>query len=215
MTYFTLLLLPGLLLYILIWFTISVIISTPAFPAVSTISDTTFDSPAAFLFPILLINSLTMSLSIEQGMLVIVSANYCCPMQTLWQLFQSLFFSSLIIILLTSNILISFEHPLCNLKNIAFLIIPPHNVFNSFPFFFLYLAWQTILFASRYFSLLMFPCFHSFHSFYFSLTHSVRLDTDPPSKPQPSNFFCARGPKKINKSPQVDKQLIIPIFPHV
>ena len=61
--------------------------------------------------------------------------------------------------------------------------------------------------ASRYCSLLVFPCFHSFHSFCFSLTHSVSLGADPPSKPQPINFFCPPGSKKINKSLQVDKSL--------
>ena len=124
--------------------------------------------------------------------------------------FPSSFLFSSIKILLTNNILISFDHPLCNLKHIAFLIIPLHNFFKSFSFCFLHLAWQTVSFASRYYSLLVFPCFHSFHSFCFSLTHSVSLGTDPPSKPKPSNFFCATGPKKINKSPQVDKKLIIP-----
>ena len=39
-----------------------------------------------------------------------------------------------------------------------------------------------------------------------ALTHSVSLGTDPPRKPQPSNFFCPPGPKKINKNPQVDKK---------
>ena len=92
--------------------------------------------------------------------------------------------------MLTNNILISFDHPLCNLKHIAFLIIPLHNVSKSFPLCFLHLAWQAVFFASRYFSLHMFPCFHSFHSFCFSLTHSVSLDTDPPSKPQQSIFLC-------------------------
>ena len=159
-----------------------------------------------------------MSLSTEQGMLVIVSAwdklllshTNSVFKSFSWQLFQALFFSSSIIILLTNNIMISFDHPLCNLKNIAFLITPLHNALKSFPFCLLHLAWQTIFFASRYFSLLVFPCFHSFHSFCFSLTHSVSLGTDPPGKPKPSNFFCATGPKKINKSPQVDKKLIIP-----
>ena len=63
--------------------------------------------------------------------------------------------------------------------------------------------------ASRYCSLLVFPCFHSFHSFCFSLTHGVSLGADPPSKPQPNNFFCPPDPKKINKAPlpQVDKSL--------
>ena len=61
--------------------------------------------------------------------------------------------------------------------------------------------------ASRYCSLLVFPCFHSFYSFCLSLTHSVSLGADPPSKPQPINFFCPTGPKKFNKSPQVYKSL--------
>ena len=52
----------------------SVIISAPASRAVFTISDTTPDSPAAYQSFILLIDSLTLSLSIKQGMLVIVSA---------------------------------------------------------------------------------------------------------------------------------------------
>ena len=60
-----------------------------------------------------------------------------------------LFFSSSIKILLTNNILISFDHPLCNLKHIAFLIIPLHNIFKSFPFCFLHLAWQTVSLASQ------------------------------------------------------------------
>ena len=62
--------------------------------------------------------------------------------------------------------------------------------------------------ASRYCSLLVFPCFHSFHSFCFSLTHSVNLGADSPSKPQPINFFCPPGSKKINKPLlQADKSL--------
>ena len=102
--------------------------------------------------------------------------------------------------MLTNNILISFDHPLCNLKHIAFLIIPLHNVSKSFPLCFLHLAWQAVFFASRYFSLHMFPCFHSFHSFCFSLTHSVSLNTDPPSKPQQSIFFMfLRNPPKHTK----------------
>ena len=32
--------------------------------------------------------------------------------------------------------------------------------------------------------------------------HSVSLGTDPPNKPQPSNFFCAPGTEEINKFPQ-------------
>ena len=143
-----------------------------------------------------------MSLSTEQGMLVIVSAwdklllshTNSVFKSFSWQLFQALFFSSSIIILLTNNIMISFDHPLCNLKNIAFLITPLHNVFKSFPFCFLYLAWQTIFFASRYFSLLVFPSFHSFHSFCFSLADSVSLGTDqqvPPGRQKAyySNIF--------------------------
>ena len=47
--------------------------------------------------------------------------------------FPSSFLFSSIKILLTNNILISFDHPLCNLKHIAFLIIPLHNIFKSFP----------------------------------------------------------------------------------
>ena len=108
--------------------------------------------------------------------------------------------------LLANNILISFDHPLSNLKHSAFLIISLNNVPKSFPFCFLRLAWQTASFASRYFSLLMFPCFHSFHSFCFSLTHIVSVGTDPPGKPQISNFFCPPGPEKNNKSPQPDKK---------
>ena len=48
--------------------------STPASPATFTISDTTRDSPAAFPFFILLIDALTMSLSIKQGTPLAVSA---------------------------------------------------------------------------------------------------------------------------------------------
>ena len=33
---------------------------------------------------------------------------------------------------------------------------------------------------------------------------SVSLGTDPPNKPQPSNFFWAPGAEEINKSPQAD-----------
>ena len=33
---------------------------------------------------------------------------------------------------------------------------------------------------------------------------SVSLGTDPPNKPQPSNFFWAPGTEEINKSPQAD-----------
>ena len=47
--------------------------------------------------------------------------------------FPSSFLFSSIKILLTNNILISFDHPLCNLKHIAFLIFPLHNIFKSFP----------------------------------------------------------------------------------
>ena len=59
--------------------------------------------------------------------------------------------------LITNNILISFYYPLCNLKRFIFLIVSPINIELAF------------LFASRYFSLFVFPCFHSFQSFYFSL----------------------------------------------
>ena len=61
----------------------SAIISTPASTTVFTISDATPDSRRAFPFFVLLIDSLTLSLSTEQVMLVIISANYSCPMQTL------------------------------------------------------------------------------------------------------------------------------------
>ena len=70
--------------------------------------------------------------------------------------FPSSFLFSSIKILLTNNILISFDHPLCNLKHIAFLIIPLHNIFKSFPFCFLHLAWKTVSLPLRaYFSHLL------------------------------------------------------------
>ena len=47
--------------------------------------------------------------------------------------FPSTFLFSSIKILLTNNTLISFDHPLCNLKHIAFLNFPLHNIFKSFP----------------------------------------------------------------------------------
>ena len=34
--------------------------------------------------------------------------------------------------------------------------------------------------------------------------HIVSLGTDPPNKPQPSNFFWAPVTEEINKSPQAD-----------
>ena len=63
--------------------------------------------------------------------------------------FPSSFLFSSIKILLTNNILISFDHPLCNLKHIAFLIIPLNDTFKSFPFWFLHLSWQTVAFGSQ------------------------------------------------------------------
>ena len=59
-------------------------------------------------------------------------------------------------ILLNNDMLISFDHRLCNLKHIAFLIIPLHNIFKSFPFCFLHLAWKTVSLPLRaYFSHLL------------------------------------------------------------
>ena len=69
--------------------------------------------------------------------------------------------------LLISNILISFDHSLCNLKHITFLFIPPYNISKSFPFCFTFISAFS---ASRKFSLLVFPCFYFLHSFLFSLT---------------------------------------------
>ena len=47
------------------------------------------------------------------------------------------------------------------------------------------------------------------------LYHSVSLGTEPPSKPQPKNFFC---PPQVLKNvtglpPGRQKALIIPVFP--
>ena len=36
--------------------------------------------------------------------------------------------------------------------------------------------------------------------------HSASLCTDPPSKPQPSNFSVPQGTEKLNKLPQADKK---------
>ena len=58
--------------------------------------------------------------------------------------------------------------------------------------------------ASKYYSLFVFPCFHSFHSFCFSLTHSVSLGADPPSKPHNPS---------ISSVPQVLKKLTSPLPP--
>ena len=174
----------------------SAIISAPASRAVFTISDTTPDSPAAYQSFILLIDSLTMSLSIKQGMLVIVSA---------WdKLF--LFHATLCLKASYDNCskLFSFDHPLCSLKHIVFLMITLDTVSQTFPFYFLNLARQTVFFTSRYFSLLVFSCFHSFHASY-NLTVSAWVMI-PPNKPQPNIFFCRPGPKKINKSPKADKK---------
>ena len=33
--------------------------------------------------------------------------------------------------------------------------------------------------------------------------HSVSLSSNPPSKPQPNNFFCPPGTEQLNKLPQV------------
>ena len=52
----------------------SVIISTPASPAPSTITDTKPDSPAAFPIFILLIGTLIMCLPIKRGTLLTLSA---------------------------------------------------------------------------------------------------------------------------------------------
>ena len=131
------------------WFARSMIMSTPAYPAAFTISDTTSDGPTAFLFFILLIESLTMQLSITLGMPLTLSA---------WnKLFQShanskvshdsfsKLFSIFIIeckytiiishALITNNIVISFDHPLCNFKHVTFLM-DDHSVSISFPFCF-------------------------------------------------------------------------------
>ena len=80
--------------------------------------------------------------------------------------------SFLVHLLFTKKILVSFGYFVYNLKHMAFLIIPPKNVFKSFLFCFtfdLVITPPDFFFASRYFSLLVFPCFHFVRSFSFSL----------------------------------------------
>ena len=94
----------------IIRFTTSLVLSIPPSPFVFTISDTKSDCPAALLFFILQIDSLTMSRSTTWETQLIVFAR------------EKLFID---------NILISFDHPFCNIKHI-FLIISLHNVSKSF-----------------------------------------------------------------------------------
>ena len=127
--------------------------STPAFLATFVISDNTPDNRAIFIFFILLIHSLTMS--IKQSApekLYLYETNYSYPMQALCSKsthdnFSNLFsyFLSLtsstpsfpMLFLSITSCLVCFDHPLCNPKHITFLISPPqHNVFKPFPFCF-------------------------------------------------------------------------------
>ena len=131
------------------------ILSTPASPAFFTISDTTADSSAAFPF-FYLTDWISYCVFVYWAR---YTGNCICLGQTIpvpcklcveklfMIVFQSSFLFSSIKILLSNNILISFDHPLCNLKHIAFVIISLYNVFKSFPFCFLHLAWQTVSLA--------------------------------------------------------------------
>ena len=69
--------------------------------------------------------------------------------------------------LLTNNSLISFDHPLCNLKHITsdYLSAKRFKMFS-----FLLYNWSIKQPSyPRYFYLLVFPCFHSFHGLHFPL----------------------------------------------
>ena len=70
------------------------------------------------------------------------------------------------------NVLISFDHPLCNLKHITFLIILPYDISRSFPICFTISMvnsrpsfFSSLLDTSPY----LYFRFHSFHSFCFLL----------------------------------------------
>ena len=114
--------------------------------------------------------------------------NYSYHRQTLCSKTSGGIFSRLLsYLLLTNNILNSLAHPLPNLKNI-FLMTLPYNVSRSFPFYFtLDLINFTHGFFRSSFSLLVFTCFYSFHSFHFSL----KLLLTPPSPQYVS--FCLAG----------------------
>ena len=71
-------------------------------------------------------------------------------------------------VLLSNNILISFDRSLCSLKHITFLIILLCSISKSSHFCFFF----GLVNSLRYFSLLVFPCFHSFHPHHVSLCYS-------------------------------------------
>ena len=92
--------------------------------------------------------------------------------------------------LLTNNILISFDYPLRNLKHITALFIPPHSIYKSSPFYFIFALINRPLaffFASRYFSLLvfLFPLIPNFT--FLTITNIIIL---PPSVSMSSRTFC-------------------------
>ena len=94
--------------------------------------------------------------------------------------------------LLTNNILISFGHPLRNLKHITPLFIPPRSIYKSFPFCFildLINSPQAFCFDSRYFSLLvfLFPLLPQFTFLTNTITNIIIL---PSSFSMPSWTFC-------------------------
>ena len=83
--------------------------------------------------------------------IIVLSKTICSyPMQTLYSKTPRDNFPSYVLIfiiefqytiiicyaLLINNILISFDHPICNLRRITFLIIPSRNVSRLFPFCF-------------------------------------------------------------------------------
>ena len=161
--------------------------STPTSPAAFIISETTSDGLRAFLFSILLIDFLAMHLSIKQSVtansiylkqIIHISCKLCV------QKFLVITIPNYFLIFITdcrytiiisyampgNHVLISVDHPFCNLKHIAFLVIPTHpNIFISA----LHLACKqpflAFFIASKYVFLLVFPCFHSFDGLRFYL----------------------------------------------
>ena len=109
--------------------------------------------------------------------------------------------SFLVHLLFTKKILVSFGYFVYNLKHMAFLIIPPKNVFKSFLFCFTFdlVITPDFFFASRYFSLLVFPCFHFFRSFRFSLALTniiISCLAGPFSQPQFLSVALRKAPFK-------------------
>ena len=174
--------------------------STFVSPVAFTISDTTTDSSTTFLLFTLLIIFLDMSLSIELCcQLYLSKINYSYPIQTVCSKALHNNFSNLIsyfhqmIAGTPSSFLMGCSSIISWLVLTTLLAVlnTPHfwsshyiQIFpNLFPYFTFCLvnSSTSLFFVSRYFFLLIFPCFHSFHSFPFPLTTIGNIIITPPS----------------------------------